>query len=133
MCAEKSLYLAEILVYGLDDNIVERDAIELRIVEGFVLKHPGVKRLWHSAANTLYWFASELGIAVWHLMALRCVESWSLLCFLWAWTSRSGTWSVASWLCYFNIFFLLREFLGDCLLALLLFCNWHLFLFLWPL
>lgn len=67
------LYLAEILVHGLDDDVVERDAVELRIVEGLVLKHPGVERLWHSAANTLYRFASELRVPVWHLMALRRV------------------------------------------------------------
>ena len=49
------------------------EAHELRIVEGLVLKHPGVERLWHSAANTLYRFASELRVPVWHLMALRRV------------------------------------------------------------
>ena len=70
LCVDESLYLAEILVYGLNDDVVERDAVELRVVEGFVLKHSGVKRLRHSASDALYRLASELGIAVWNLMAL---------------------------------------------------------------
>lgn len=79
MCVEKSiyveisLYLAEILVHGLNDDVVERDAVELCVVEGLVLQHPGVKRLWHSAADTLYRLAGELRVPVWHLMALRRV------------------------------------------------------------
>lgn len=78
ICVEKSLYLAEILVYGLNYDVVERDAIELGVVEGLVLQHPGVKRLWHSAANALYGLTGELSVALRNLVTLRRVEARSL-------------------------------------------------------
>lgn len=64
------LDFAEILVHGLNDDVVKRDAVELRIVEGLVLKHPGIERLRHSAADALDGLTGKLGITVWNLVAL---------------------------------------------------------------